>query len=71
MEDLGKVHKSECDHVFRKELYGNRVMRKYTKRQRSTLYGEDKHATLERGINLVRQLEVRRTECKEVGQYKR
>ena len=27
MEDLGKVHKSEYDHVFRKELYGNRVMK--------------------------------------------
>ena len=24
-------NRSECDHVFHKELYGNRVMRKYTK----------------------------------------
>ena len=45
---------SECDHVFRKELYGNRVMRKYTKRQRSTLYGEDKEGRVQVSIRYSR-----------------
>ena len=43
-------NKSECDHVFRKELYGNRVMRKYTKRQRSTHYGENKEGRVQVNI---------------------
>jgi hypothetical protein len=40
-------NKSECDHVLRKELYGNRVMRKYAKRQQSTLHRDDKEGRVQ------------------------
>ena len=38
----GNNREKERDHVLRREIYDNRVMRKYVKRQRSTLYKEDK-----------------------------
>jgi hypothetical protein len=43
-------NRSECDHVFHKELYGNRVMKKYTKRKQSTLYGEEKEGRVQVNI---------------------
>ena len=38
----GNKRGKERDHVMRREIYDNRVMKKYEKRQRSTLYKEDK-----------------------------
>ena len=38
----GNKREKGRDHVMRREIYDNRVMKKYEKRQRSTLYKEDK-----------------------------
>jgi len=43
----GSKRGKEGDHVWRREIYDNRVMRKYVKRQRSTLYKEDKEGRVQ------------------------